>query len=473
MNMKTTVIPGTVLKETMSMCPVCAALVPAQVIKTNKDGIEKVVMERTCAQHGSFSFTVASDARFYWAVDPHPATKAASCGCGPCGCNPAPSASLKGAPAFLGGNLDILKHGLLEKLSTCVALIEIFDGCNMPCKTCFANAPRVSSGDISTAIPFEDIVARVQGVIDRKGKIEILQISGGEPTLHPEFFRVIEWARSNPKIEYLLINTNGLLLATNPQFIRQLGEMQRRFDNIQIYLQFDGPQKDGQVALRGMDPRWIREQAIINCGEVGVPITLAMVVTSETMPYLWDTVAFGLTHDHVRGVSFQPEFFSGRQREQYDPRALPEAITMADVALGLNVQSKGQIRLEDMTSLPCGDPNCAMIGWVFRMNGKYYSPAEYGIDIADLHAKIPDRINYRLEDLVKCGCEGTALGELMKKLEVQETNAFRIFIKPFMDARTWDVGRTDRCCTHVIAPDGRLQSFCAYYARGGAVAYRK
>ena len=44
--------------------------------------------------------------------------------------------------------------------------------------------------------------------------------------------------------------------------------------------------------------------------------------------------------------------------------------------------------------------------------------------------------------------------------------AFRLFIKPFMDAWTWDEDRIDRCCTHVIRPDGKLDSFCRYYANG-------
>jgi uncharacterized radical SAM superfamily Fe-S cluster-containing enzyme len=33
-----------------------------------------------------------------------------------------------------------------------------------------------------------------------------------------------------------------------------------------------------------------------------------------------------------------------------------------------------------------------------------------------------------------------------------------------MDASTWDEDRIDRCCTHVIRPDGKLDSFCRYYS---------
>jgi len=42
-----------------------------------------------------------------------------------------------------------------------------------------------------------------------------------------------------------------------------------------------------------------------------------------------------------------------------------------------------------------------------------------------------------------------------------------LFIKPFMDVNTWDEDRIDRCCTHVIRPDGKLDSFCRYYANLG------
>ncbi len=69
-----------------------------------------------------------------------------------------------------------------------------------------------------------------------------------------------------------------------------------------------------------------------------------------------------------------------------------------------------------------------------------------------------------LEDLMKCGCESEPLGDLLKKFELDETHTFRLFIKPFMDALTWDEDRIDRCCTHVIRPDGKLDSFCRYYS---------
>ena len=45
-------------------------------------------------------------------------------------------------------------------------------------------------------------------------------------------------------------------------------------------------------------------------------------------------------------------------------------------------------------------------------------------------------------------------------------------LSPVPDAWTWDEDRIDRCCTHVIRPDGKLDSFCRYYASGGQQGFR-
>jgi MoaA/NifB/PqqE/SkfB family radical SAM enzyme len=75
----------------------------------------------------------------------------------------------------------------------------------------------------STRFPLADLQQRIQGVIDRKGRIEILQLSGGEPTIHPEFFELLAWLHANPGIDYVLLNTNGVRLANDDAFLDGLG----------------------------------------------------------------------------------------------------------------------------------------------------------------------------------------------------------------------------------------------------------
>jgi hypothetical protein len=154
---------------------------------------------------------------------------------------------------------------------------------------------------------------------------------------------------------------------------------------------------------------------------------------------------------------------TGLNRYQAGRLSYSARLNTADIILAAVEQSAGQLRFEDFTPLPCGDPNCATIGYLLKANGRTHSISDF-IDFTRVQDFLHDKVRYRLEDLMKCGCESEPLGELLKKFEMNESNTFRLFIKPFMDALTWDQDRIDRCCTHVIRPDGRLDSFCRYYS---------
>ena len=191
---------------------------------------------------------------------------------------------------------------------------------------------------------------------------------------------------------------------------------------------------------------------------MNIPVTLAMTVTRDNLPFVWQAVEFGLQFPNVRGICFQPIFGSGRI-----PAGNEDRLNTADIILAAVGQSSGKLRFEDFTPLPCGDPNCATIGYLLKVNGQARSVSDF-IDFTAVQGFLHDKIRYQLEDLMKCGCESEPLGDLLKKFELDETHTFRLFIKPFMDAQTWDEDRIDRCCTHVIRPDGKLDSFCRYYS---------
>ena len=438
------------LKQTTSRCPTCQAAVPAEVWKTTGTPA-KVYLTRTCAEHGEATACIASDARFYWLAKGDPSN---ACGAA-CACSADPS----GINGTLGRNAAATVPEV-EVLSTCLALIEIVDSCNLACPTCFADSPVGAAGDRLKSHSLESLQSRIRGVVERKGKIELLQLSGGEPTLHPQFFELLDWIHDEPGIDYCLVNTNGVRIAKEDGFLEELGQRARR-GNFQLYLQFDGPQQAGQRELRGGDFRDMKRTAMDRCAREEIPFTLAMTVTPENLPHLWDTILTGLAYTACRGVSFQPMFLTGRTHDTGGER-----LNTADIILGAVEQAAGKLRFEDFTPLPCGDPNCATIGYLLRTPYGVRSISEF-IDFASLQGFLRDKVRYELSDLIQCGCENTELGEILHRFEMKEKDAFRLFIKPFMDAWTWDQDRIDRCCTHVIRPDGMLDSFCRYYAGGG------
>lgn len=437
------------LKETTSRCPICQRDAPAQVWRTG--GIpSKVVLKRTCPEHGQCEAVIASDARFYWLAK----GRGAGCDCGASGCSSADGSNV----GTLGQNADPGDAlGIQEKLSTCLALIEIVNSCNLACPTCYADSPSGSGARVD-AVPIEQLQSRIQGVIDRKGGVEILQLSGGEPTLHPRFFELLRWLHGNPGIDYVLLNTNGVRIAQDDSFAKELGRTVR-YGKFQIYLQFDGVQEEEQRSLRGADLRAVRTRCLERCRDMNIPVTLAMTVTPGNLRFVWEAIEFGLRWPNVRGITFQPMFGSGRT-----PASSAAPLNVADVILSAVEQAAGKLRYEDFTPLPCGDPNCATIGYLLKVNGAVRSVSDF-INFAQVQGFLGTKLRYKLEDLLKCGCESEPLGELLKQFELDESHTFRLLIKPFMDAWSWDEDRIDRCCTHVIRPDGKLDSFCRYYAR--------
>lgn len=447
----------TQLKDTTSRCPICHTLCPATVWKTNGTP-SKVYLTRTCGEHGEATMCISSDARFYWMSKGHESN--ACCGGSAC------CASDDGLEGTLGKNAYAGKGETVETLSTCLALIEIVDSCNLACPTCFAASPTGVDEKLDYH-SLENIQERILGVLERKKNIEILQLSGGEPTLHPQFFELLDWIHRQDGIDYTLVNTNGVLVANDDGFLSRLGERARR-GNFQLYLQFDGTGEAGQKELRGGDLRKLKARAMERCQQEDIPLTLAMTVTPQNLHTLWDSIEFGLGYANCRGVSFQPMFWSGRVPEGISPgRLTPEAVRLnaADIILGCVEQSGGGVKFEDFTPLPCGDPNCATIGYLLKTPLGVKSISDF-VDFSTVQDFLKDKVRYELADLQQCGCENTALGELLHQFEMEEKDTFRLFIKPFMDSWTWDEDRIDRCCTHVIRPDGALDSFCRYYHSG-------
>lgn len=436
---------ATLLKRTTSRCPQCHQPCPATVEQVGG----KVFMKRRCIAHGEFSACIASDARFYWLAQGKEENRC--CSGGAC-------CTAEGkAAGTLGRNAEGRGTNPIETLSTCLALIEIVNSCNLSCPTCYADSP-IGIGSKVDAVPMAEIQARVDGVIARKGKIEILQLSGGEPTLHPQLADICRWAKQHEQIDFLLINTNGVRFAKDPALCQELGEIFRS-GGLQVYLQFDGLQEAGHTALRGADLRDVKQKALANLAAANIPVTLAMTVTRDNLPHLWQTIRFGLDDANIHGVTFQPEFLSGRNQA---PNAR-QRLNTADILMAAVEQSQEQLRFEDFTPLPCGDPNCATIGYLIRRDDQVWHVSDF-LDFTKLQGFLQDKIHYTLADLAKCGCENEPLGELLKTLEQTRSMAFRLMVKPFMDAWTWDEDRIDRCCTHVIRPDGKLDSFCRYYS---------
>src|SRR5436305_14223850 len=90
----------------------------------------------------------------------------------------------------------------------------------------------------------------LDAVVRNEGEPDVVQISGGEPTIHPEFFAILDAAKRRP-IKHLMVNTNGVKIAQDAAFARRLKDYMPGFV---LYLQFD--------SLSGLTLRELRGEAL-------------------------------------------------------------------------------------------------------------------------------------------------------------------------------------------------------------------
>jgi organic radical activating enzyme len=277
--------------QTSSLCETCLALVPAKILIRDNE----VWYEKRCRQHGVQSTLVSTDAA-YWRrckeyIKPGDRPLAFQ------------SRTELGCPYDCGLCPDHEQH-------SCLALIEINQHCNLTCPVCFAD----SSPERSTHLPLATIERMLDALIASEGEPDLVQLSGGEPTLHPAFCAILDAVRSRP-IRHAMINTNGIRIAQEPDFVAELAE--RRI-GLEVYLQFDSLKRDALMNLRGADLRRVRTQALENLERHNISTTLVVTVKRGVNDdEIGEIVRHALEWRCVRGVTFQPVQDVGRN-ENFD-----------------------------------------------------------------------------------------------------------------------------------------------------------
>jgi uncharacterized radical SAM superfamily Fe-S cluster-containing enzyme len=316
----------------------------------------------------------------------------------------------------------------------------------------------------------------VDRYVSLEGVADVLQLSGGEPTLHPDIVPMLRYAYEQP-IHAVMINTNGIRLAHDPALLDQLAPMR---DRLEIYLQFDGLSEPTYQALRGEELLAVKLQALERLREHDVRCTLVCTVDHNTnLHEVGRVLRFGLERPGVRGVSFQLATYCGRH---LDPGDLEGRATMPDVVKALVAQSDGLLAESDFYPLPCAHPNCHMMAYLYRGGGRP-TPINRLIDVRKHLDLIANSVVYtpararqlaarHLEAAGGCGCGPGGCGpadpeldEFVVKALAEKVNGaevFRVTLTAFLDAHTFDTRRVMKCCLAHVLPSGHVVPFCAY-----------
>jgi 7,8-dihydro-6-hydroxymethylpterin dimethyltransferase len=404
--------------------------------------------------------------------------------------DPAPQAYLRGL-------------GEMQTQHTCTLLEDIELSCNLCCPNCFV----ASSPNLKGVVPVSDVLANIDTRISREnGRIDVLMLSGGEPTLHPQLIELLDALMERPIVR-ILINTNGIEIAQNDRLLNYLKKHRKR---IEVYLQFDGFKLETHRYHRGADLRKIKERAIKRLSEAGVFMTLTMTAAlGVNDDEIGAVLRYALETPFVGGVSIQPQFGSGRSTP-IDPN---ERLTHTGALARMGPQTDGLISWRDLIALPCSHPHCCSVGYMLLTDkGEWRSLASIiGHETLKSHLDlisnriVDPELSAQLRVLVKESLLGLfseqsslaapQVGDLFRNIcencdiglstllrlagdaltgrqdqlrELLARRVKRITVKPFMDMNTMLEERLLQCCVHVgtvsDAAAHQCAPFCAVQA---------
>lgn len=393
--------------------------------------------------------------------------------------------------------------GELQTQHTCILLEDVTDSCNLRCPTCYSG----SAPESSPPVPIATVLANIDQRLGREnGALDVLMISGGEPTVHPDLINLLTQIVDRD-ITRILLNTNGIRIAQDDRLLAFLAGQR---DRIEVYLQFDGLRPSTHRHHRGADLSAIKQRALTRLSEAGVFTTLTMTTAlGVNDDEIGDVVKLAVATPYVGGVSIQPQFGSGRSGP-LDPL---DRLTHTGVLNRLGPQTGGLVTWRDLTALPCSHPHCCSVGYLLLTDSGEWKSLVAIMGHDELKANlglVSNRIgDWQLTDQVRTLVRESLLGllseqsslthpsmpELLRNIcencdlglttllrmaknaafgQHRKTREFlghrvkRITVKPFMDIHTMLEERLLQCCVHVgtQGADGGHQCapFCAMQA---------
>ncbi|MEZ4992959.1 MAG: radical SAM protein [Saprospiraceae bacterium] len=430
---------------TLSLCPECLRRVEAKIIFENG----KVYMLKRCPEHGRQRVLIATDVEYYKSIRNY---------------NKPSEYPLRfntkthyGCPYDCGLCTDHEQH-------SCLSLIEVTDRCNLTCPTCYAESSPTHGRHRS----LEEIEYMLDVIVKNEGEPDVVQISGGEPTVHPDFFQIMDLAKARP-IRHLMLNTNGIRIARDFAFAERLATYMPDFE---VYLQFDSLRPQVLESMRGKDLLETRMQALEHLNRLNLSTTLVVTLQKGLNDdEIGSLIEFALQQPCVRGITFQPTQVAGRT-DNFNPAT--DRLTPTEVRQAILDQSP-VFQSNDLIPVPC-NPDALTMAYALKIDGqvqpltRFIDPAQlldnsrntivYEQD-PDLHQQVlkifstahsVDAIETDMHSLLCClpNVQAPGLGY---------ENLFRIIIMNFMDAYDFDVRAIRKSCVHIVHPDGRIVPF--------------
>jgi 7,8-dihydro-6-hydroxymethylpterin dimethyltransferase len=475
-----------VIKNTKSLCPQCLKVVDAEVYEDN----DKIMIKKTCAEHGEFDNTYWSSSEVY--------KKAKDYGKVGEGIENPQTIAESECP----GNCGLCDE---HESHTVLGLIDVTNRCNLKCPVCFANAA-VSKSLYEPS--YEEIRTMLKNLRNnRPVPTPAVQFAGGEPTVRKDIVELVKLAKEEG-FSHTQIATNGLRLARLPSLAQELKDVGLNT----VYLQFDGITEEPYIKMRNKNLLSIKLEAIENCRKANLGIVLVpTILKGVNHDQIGDIIRFASDNiDIIRGVNFQPVSFAGRTPAD---EVESQRVTVPDFEKMVEEQTDAQIKVDDFYPASCVTPisefieaidgkdaqvtftchpHCGTATYVF-VDEEQMIPITQFIDV-DRFFNLLSTSKDKLEEgglVAKAKIVARATVELPKTVDMSKspdsvdlrsilTSIFKdrsykslgdfhhktllISCMHFMDPFNFDQDRVRRCVIHYAVPDGRIIPFCSMNA---------
>ena len=452
--------PGrTYLAASQGMCRSCGSLCEVRYVVDD----DAVYLERICPDHGKSRALVAES--FAWYVDAmqfvsHASVptrrvvpRKASCpqSCGPC--------------SFHAQRCNL-------------PVLSITNACDLRCPICFTfNRP-----DARFDMTPEEFERHVDYVVDATGGVDLINVTGGEPTMHPRLFDLLAKAK-RPGIGRITVNTNGLSIARDPDIARRFAD-----EGIYVILSLDTLDPERSERIHGRDITAQKQKALEHLARFDVQTTLLTVlIGGVNESELGDIVNLALERDFVRSLTIQTMTYTGQGGGDFLPR---KHIPVDGVERRIEQATKGAIRRSHFVPLPTAHPLCYGVAYLMLdRNGQPHSfsdllgregIAEHLTEGYLLHPS--EQLEIALRDAIDQLWSEDGAPELLRALKdmlrtlyprdevlavhERQRRAERavktIYVHAHMDEDTYEVGRAMRCPDQVPVDASRLIGACNY-----------
>jgi uncharacterized radical SAM superfamily Fe-S cluster-containing enzyme len=452
----------TFLSCSKGICRECGKVVEVRYVALG----DRVYLERFCIDHGVSRALVAESLAFYLDAIARdtgstppckvtgPPTRNCPDACGPCsrhaqGCN---------LPVF-----------------------SITNCCDLKCPICFT----FNRADRRYFMSEEEFVRHIDFVVAATGGVDLINITGGEPTSHPQLCELLAHAK-RPEIGRVTVNTNGRRLGRDPELAQRLADL-----GIYVILSLDTLDRERSKVIHGADITDDKQRALEMLERYSIPTTLLMVligdVNEDELPQILDLT---LNRDHVRSLTIQTMTYTGQGGAHFQPR---RHIPVDGVVRRLANIDRHGLRPTDFVALPSAHPLCYQVSYLLRGASQDWLPftrllgadalsdhfkggylirpgAELELALKDavlrLHGEGADPrllagIRATLQRLYPSG-ESLSVHERQRRAEDMVKT---IYAHAHMDEDTFEIGRAMRCPDQVPVEASRLIGACSYNLR--------